>query len=80
MNFVKTLDFVRTICCTVTKEMQVNSVRRIEMLKYSSRKNAESVVANAIKIMMIVLGDDGMFWVVTPAVAQQLVAQGYELA
>lgn len=50
------------------------------MLKYSSRKNAESVVANAAKIMMIILGDDEMFWVVTPAVAQKLVAQGYELA
>ncbi len=50
------------------------------MFKFNTLVNAKDFVNRAIKIWMIVLGDDELFWVVTPAQAAKLVKQGYELA
>jgi hypothetical protein len=50
------------------------------MFKFNTLAAATSFVNRAKKIWMIILGDDGLFWVVTPAQAAQLVKQGYELA
>jgi len=48
--------------------------------KFNTLAMAESFCNRTVKIMMIVLGDDGLFWVVTPAAASRLTRQGYELA
>jgi len=50
------------------------------MYKFSTYTLADSFRNRCEKMMMIVLGDDGKFWVVTPAQAEKLVAQGYEYA
>ena len=56
-------------------------MKRIETIyKFTEMANAISFTEHCIKIMMIVLGDDEKFWVVTPAHAARLVKQGYELA
>ena len=51
-----------------------------KMFKFNTLIAATSFVNRANKIWMIVLGDDELLWVVTPAKAAQLVKQGYELA
>ena len=56
-------------------------MKRIETIyKFSELANALSFTERCIKIMMITLGDDERFWVVTPAHATRLMKQGYELA
>jgi hypothetical protein len=50
------------------------------MFKFNTLTNATSFVNRAEKIWMIILGDDELLWVVTPAKAAQLIKQGYELA
>ncbi len=42
--------------------------------------SAKAFQARANDIMMIVLGDNDQFWVVTPSDAARLVRGGYELA
>lgn len=48
-------------------------------LKFSNEQTADNFINHATKIMQIVLGDDGKFWVVTPATAAELEKQGYEI-
>lgn len=48
-------------------------------LKYTHEDQARRVVENATKMMMIILGDDGKYWVVTPATAMRLEKAGYEI-
>ena len=56
-------------------------MKRIETIyKFSELSNAISFTERCIKIMMIILGDDEKFWVVTPAHSTRLMKQGYELA
>ena len=50
------------------------------MFKFNTLAMAESFTARAKKIMLIMLGDDELFWVVTPRHAAQLEKQGYEYA
>lgn len=50
------------------------------MFKFNTLAMAESFVAHANKSWMIMLGDDFLFWVVTPRRAAQLEKQGYEYA
>ncbi len=47
--------------------------------RFSSNETAASFARKG-KANMIVMGDDGYFWVVTMAAAQRLVSAGYELA
>lgn len=49
------------------------------ILKYTHEYQARRVVENASKMMMIVLGDDEKYWVVTPATAARLEKAGYEI-
>jgi hypothetical protein len=50
------------------------------MLKFRSYANAKRFIENhAVSIMLIVNGDDGQLWVVTPRTAARLEAQGYEV-
>lgn len=51
-----------------------------KMFKFNTLTAATNFVNRANKIWMIILGDDMLYWVVTPAKAAQLVKQGYELA
>jgi hypothetical protein len=48
--------------------------------KFSTYATADSFRNRCVKIMMIVMGDDNMFWVVTPAHGEKLTRQGYEYA
>jgi hypothetical protein len=50
------------------------------IFKFNTFSIATSFINRANKIWMIVLGDDELFWVVTPAHATRLLRQGYELA
>jgi hypothetical protein len=49
-------------------------------MKFSTYALADSFRNRCIKMMLIVLGDDGKFWVVTPAEGERLIANGYEYA
>ena len=48
------------------------------MMKFADYHLAKSFAENAEKLMLIILGDDGKFWVGTPAEAEKLYRQGYE--
>ena len=50
------------------------------IFKFNTPWAAKSFSDRAIKIWQIILGDDELFWVVTPAHATRLLRQGYELA
>lgn len=47
--------------------------------KFHHLGTARAFVDRAIKLWQIVLGDDEMFWVVTPAHAARLERAGYEV-
>ena len=50
------------------------------IFKFVELANARGFVEHATKIMLIVMGDDMRFWVVTPADATRLQRAGYEIA
>ena len=50
------------------------------IFKFNTMAAADSFINHAKKIWMIIMGDDELFWVVTPAYATRLMKQGYELA
>jgi len=49
-----------------------------QMSKFSSLESARTFCDNAVKINMILMGDDGKYWVGLPRYTNQLHAQGYE--
>ena len=51
-----------------------------QVYKFNSRSNAFGFAYHCIKMHMVILGDDGKFWVCTPAIAERLYRQGYEYA
>ncbi len=48
------------------------------IFKFNNLSTAINFTYRAAK--MIILGDDELFWVMTPAAAERLVRQGYEYA
>ena len=48
--------------------------------KFNTLGIARSFTYHAAISLMIILGDDELFWAVTPAQAARLLKQGYELA
>lgn len=50
------------------------------MFKFNTLGYARSFANRAHKPMAVLLGDDGLFWVVTLGKAAALLRQGYELA
>jgi len=48
--------------------------------KFNTLAMAKAFTYHANKIWMIIMGDDELFWVVTPAHGERLVKQGYEYA
>lgn len=47
--------------------------------RYSTEGIARSAATHYIKIQAILHGDDGKFWLTTPAVAAKLEKAGYEI-
>ena len=47
--------------------------------KFNSEKLAKSFSNRTIKMSMIILGDDGKYWVVTMAQGARLERQGYQI-
>ena len=58
--------------------------RLAEILKQTSRYNdrdlAFAAAAHAVKTLWVMLGDDGKFWVTTPANCARLERMGYDWA
>lgn len=50
------------------------------MSKFRCYANAKSFSERTIKASAIILGDDGLYWVVTLAEMERLLRAGYELA
>lgn len=61
-----------------------DAVRLAKILKQTSRYNdrdlAFAAAAHAVKTHWVMLGDDGKFWVTTPANCARLEKMGYEWA
>jgi hypothetical protein len=49
------------------------------MFKFCRLATANTFVDHCVKIMMIIHGDDGYLWVVTPREATRLAREGYEV-
>jgi hypothetical protein len=54
--------------------------KREVMNKFASLSNARTFSTRTIKASAIIMGDDGLFWVVTLAQMERLLKAGYELA
>jgi hypothetical protein len=48
--------------------------------KFHSRTRAFAFRDHCVALMRVILGDDDLFWVVTPADAERLLRAGYEIA
>jgi hypothetical protein len=64
----------------LTKTPHAKPETAMTTFKFTTFTAADSFRNRCEKIMMIVLGDDGLFWVVTPAHGEKLTRQGYEYA
>lgn len=51
-----------------------------DIYKFDSLALAKTFVDRCLKMHLIVLGDDGKFWVAVPRITERLVKQGYEYA
>lgn len=51
-----------------------------EIYKFNSFALASSFADRCLKLHMIVLGDDGKYWVALPRITEALVKLGYEYA
>ena len=51
-----------------------------EIHRFASRENAFSFASQPGKPMWVMLGDDGRYWVTTPANCARLERMGYEFA
>jgi hypothetical protein len=60
--------------------MTSQRLTRSTTFRFNRLATARSFTNRCEKLMMIILGDDGLFWVVTPADATRLTRMGYELA
>ena len=48
--------------------------------KFNSRTTAFNASNNTLKAQAVILGDDGLFWLVNLATMEKMIKQGYELA
>lgn len=48
------------------------------MYKFSNMQTAINFASRCEKMMMVIMGDDGKYWVVTMAQGEKLISQGYE--
>ena len=49
------------------------------ILKFKNLELARSYSYRAVKALWIIDGNDGTYWIVTPAVANKLINDGYKL-
>jgi hypothetical protein len=64
---------------TTTTTKTLEQIRR-EASRFTRRDLAFAFARHATKAMGVMLGDDGRFWVTTPANCQRLERMGYEWA
>lgn len=50
------------------------------VFKFNNLLNAKDLAGRAKKSIVILLGDDGRYWVVSLSLGEELVKSGYELA
>jgi hypothetical protein len=50
------------------------------VFKFNNLLNAKDFADRTVKSMVILLGDDGKYWVVTLGLGEELVKSGYEVA
>jgi hypothetical protein len=62
------------------KNLQTTLNLRNKPAEFTNIVNAQSWASKSVKPGMIVLGEEGKFWVVCFSDAQRLVKAGYELA
>jgi hypothetical protein len=62
------------------KDMGIKISPSHGIFKFGKLANARSFADRARKPVVIVLGDDQLFWVVSLALGEELVKSGYELA
>jgi hypothetical protein len=62
------------------KDMGIKISPSHGIFKFGKLANARSFANRAKKPMVILLGDDQLFWVVSLALGEELAKSGYELA
>ncbi len=55
-------------------------IERSSVAKFNTLAAARAYRDRCKKMQMIVLGDDGLFWVAVPKITEWLVREGYEYA
>lgn len=50
------------------------------MTEFNSLVLAYSFADNAVKMMMVIMGDNNKYWVCKPAKSEKLIQSGYEVA
>jgi|WetSurMetagenome_2_1015567.scaffolds.fasta_scaffold152737_2 hypothetical protein len=63
-----------------TKDHLPEGISRSEVAKFSTLALAKGYRDQCIKLHLIVLGDDGLYWVALPRITERLVGDGYEYA
>jgi len=53
---------------------------KMTIYRFRSHSSADNFTYGTVKPMMVILGDDEYFWVVTLADGERLLASGYEVA
>lgn len=48
------------------------------MYRFSEMQTAINFASRCEKMMMVIMGDDNMYWVVTMSKGEKLISQGYE--
>ena len=64
----------------IINEIRSKNSMAYGIFKFGNLVNARNFVDRAIKPMVIMLGDDMRFWVVTLGLGEMLVKSGYEAA
>jgi hypothetical protein len=63
-----------------TMTLTRNDFEKMTIYRFRIQSLATSFADRTVKPMMVLLGDDEKFWVVTLADAERLVGSGYEVA
>jgi hypothetical protein len=64
----------------ILNEIKSEQIMAGGIYKFGSLANARNFAGRTTKPMVIILGDDMLFWVVSLAMGEQLMTSGYEAA
>lgn len=64
---------------TIDSKIQ-ESLKPTNRIEFTTLAGANHYAENCIKIHMVVLGDNGKYWVMLPKFSERLVKSGYEYA